>query len=48
MRAEQLQSHVITFLRFPLAVGVIMIHASFSGIMINGQGLDNVFLGYII
>ena len=39
MRAEQLQSQVITFLRFPLAVGVIMIHTSFSDVVINGQSL---------
>lgn len=35
--SQKLQSDVITFLRFPLAVGVIMIHTSFSDVMINGQ-----------
>lgn len=35
----KLQSDVITFLRFPLAVGVIMIHTSFSDVVINGQSL---------
>lgn len=34
---RKLQSDVITFLRFPLAVGVIMIHASLSDITVNGE-----------
>ena len=39
MEVKQLQSQVISFLRFPLAVAVIMIHTSVSDITIGGERL---------
>lgn len=45
MEARQLQSQVITFLRFPLAIAVIMLHASFSDV-ISSEYLNNSFEGY--
>lgn len=46
---SSLQSKVITCLRFPLAVGVVMIHASISALTIDGQNItDSLSLpGYI-
>jgi surface polysaccharide O-acyltransferase-like enzyme len=38
-RTEQLQSKVIAFLRFPLIVGVVFIHAPLSPFSINGDSL---------
>ena len=36
MTDDELQSQVIDFLRFPLAVGVVLIHASADSIVMNG------------
>ena len=45
MQARELQSQVITFLRFPLAVAVIMLHASFSDV-ISAKQLNTSFEEY--
>lgn len=34
-----LQSKTITLLRFPLAIGVVMIHASVTALVVNGQNI---------
>lgn len=39
MTNEELQSQTISFLRFPLIVGVVMIHSYFSEVVINGVDL---------
>lgn len=36
---EQLQSQTINLMRFPLIVGVVLIHSSFDGVVINGVNL---------
>ncbi|MEG1686066.1 MAG: acyltransferase family protein, partial [Bacteroides sp.] len=41
MKDEELQSKVITFLRFPLIVGVVLIHASFRSLVLNGMNMLN-------
>ena len=39
MTNEDLQSKTISFLRFPLIVGVVLIHSHFSTVVINGVDL---------
>ena len=39
MENKNLQSKVITLLRFPLSVFVVLIHSSFSSFMIGGETL---------
>ncbi|MGL4853607.1 MAG: acyltransferase family protein [Phocaeicola sp.] len=39
MNNEKLQSEIITFLRFPLIVGVVLIHSQITGITINGENV---------
>lgn len=45
MTNEELQSKTIDFLRFPLIVGVVLIHAHFSEVNINGVNV-NILHGY--
>lgn len=40
MDKDELQSRVISFLRFPLIVGVVFIHAKFFSVPINGVYID--------
>lgn len=39
MTKEELQSKTITYLRFPLIVGVVLIHSQFNELVINGVDL---------
>lgn len=39
MTNEELQSKTISFLRFPLIVGVVLIHSHFNSVVINGVDL---------
>lgn len=36
MTDEELQSKTITFLRFPMMVGVVLIHAHIHEVVVNG------------
>lgn len=40
MTDEELQSKSIDFLRFPLIVGVVLIHAHFSNVIMNGVNVN--------
>lgn len=45
MTNEELQSKTITFLRFPLMVGVVLIHAHINEVVVNGVNLLSVCVG---
>lgn len=42
MTDEELQSKTITFLRFPMMVGVVLIHAHIYEVFVNGINLLGV------
>lgn len=42
MNNEMLQSRTIAFLRFPLIVGVVLIHSKMSDVVIGGVKMANV------
>jgi peptidoglycan/LPS O-acetylase OafA/YrhL len=41
-RYEQLQSDTIKLVRFPLIVGVVMLHVAFEGVLVAGQNVINI------
>lgn len=41
MKDEELQLQTISFLRFPLIVGVVFIHSVFPDVVVNGVNLMN-------
>ena len=45
MTDEELQSKSIDFLRFPLIVGVVLIHAHFSNVIMNGVNVNILQIG---